>query len=263
MIFYREFGTAEEFAEVLKPIGGEIVQTARGEGHWSALRLALPSSEVIHCEAGAAVSGRGILRPGRICFLMPWRKPYPYYYRGIEMPGNGVALYTEGVEHVGRGSGPGAWTLFVIEGARFLQHLSRFQGGADGPAPRSFIPIELHPRRRAKVEGIVNEIARARLDPQKAESYRRPAVLRSTPLGRGKDRAARTASYKADRDSADSVSNSSAFHPDKLRRVAPRHTLAIGRRKKIEVLQLDERTARVVERKVGTERQRLDPQRLD
>ena len=110
---------------------------------------------------------------------MPWRKPYPYYYRGIEMPGNGVALYTEGVEHVGRGSGPGAWTLFVIEGARFLQHLSRFQGGADGPAPRSFIPIELHPRRRAKVEGIVNEIARARLDPQKAESYRRPAVLRT------------------------------------------------------------------------------------
>lgn len=42
---------------------------------------------------------------------MPWRKPHPYYYRGIEMPCNGVALYTEGAQHVGKGSGPGAWTI--------------------------------------------------------------------------------------------------------------------------------------------------------
>lgn len=179
MLFYREFGTADEFAEVLRPVGGEVVQTAKGDGRWSALRLAMPSSEVIHCEAGAAVSGRGAVRKGRICFLMPWRKPHPYFYRGIEMPGNGVALYTEGAEHVGKGSGPGAWTIFVIECARFLLHLSRFDAGSEGPAPCSFIPIELQAHRRAKVETVVSEIAEARQDSDKAAAYSSPAVLQT------------------------------------------------------------------------------------
>ncbi|MEY4089640.1 MAG: hypothetical protein RJB55_1911 [Verrucomicrobiota bacterium] len=110
---------------------------------------------------------------------MPWRKPHPYYYRGIEMPCNGVALYTEGAEHVGKGSGPGAWTIFAIECGRFLKHLTRFRAGSDGPAPCTFLSIELQPRRRAKIEAIVNEIALSRRDSEKTAAYSSPAVLQT------------------------------------------------------------------------------------
>ena len=41
-----------ESAEVV-PVGGEVVQTGRGDGLSSALRLGLPSSEVIHGESGS------------------------------------------------------------------------------------------------------------------------------------------------------------------------------------------------------------------
>jgi AraC-like DNA-binding protein len=179
MIFSREFGTAEEFAEALRPAGGEVVQTSQGAGRWSALQLALPAGGMVHCEAGAAVAGRGALESGRICFLMPWRKGCPHYYRGIEMPENGMGVYTAGAEHVGKAAGLCAWTLFVFDYTRFLQHLSRFQAGADGFAPCSFNAIDLQPRRRAKIEGVVTEIAAACHDPEKAAAYSRPAVLRS------------------------------------------------------------------------------------
>ena len=178
MVFSREFSTAEEFAEVLRPAGGEVVQTARGPGKWSALQLGLPSGGLIHCEAGAAVAGRGSLAPGLICFLMPWRREVPHFYRGIEMPASGVGVYTEGAEHVGKAAGISAWTVFVFSHARFLEHRSRFHAGADGPAPSSFIPLELRAEKRLKIERIVGDVIGAHADQDKAAALDRPAVLK-------------------------------------------------------------------------------------
>lgn len=179
MFFSREFGTAEEFAEVLKATGGEVVQTARGSGRWSACQLALPSGGVIHCEAGAGVAGRGALEAGRICFLMPWRKECPHFYRGVEMPDHGIAVYTEGAEHVGKATSASAWTLFVFDATRFLSLLSRLNPTADGVAPCSFTPLELRPPRRAKLERIVTDIAAASADGEKAAALTQPAVLKA------------------------------------------------------------------------------------
>ncbi|MFM8334870.1 MAG: helix-turn-helix domain-containing protein [Opitutaceae bacterium] len=179
MFFSREFGTAEEFAEVLKAAGGEVVQTARGFGRWSAFQLALPSGGLIHCEAGAAVAGRGALEQGRICFLMPWRKDCPHFYRGVEMPDHGIAVYTEGAEHVGKAASASAWTLFVFNATRFLSLLSRLNPGADGVAPSSFTPLELRPHRRAKLERIVKDIAAASTDADQAAALTQPAILKT------------------------------------------------------------------------------------
>jgi AraC-like DNA-binding protein len=178
MIFSREFGTAEEFAEVLRPTGGEVVQTARGTGRWSALQLGLPSGGLIHCDAGAAVAGRGTLAPGLICFLMPWRREAPHYYRGIEMPDAGVGVYTEGAEHVGKAASLCAWTVFVFSYTRFLTHRSRFQAGAEGPPPSAFIPLELRAEARQKIERIVGDVIAASANEDKATALSRPAVLK-------------------------------------------------------------------------------------
>lgn len=178
MIVFREFETAEEFAGVLSQTGGEVVQTARGRGTWSALQVVLPSGGLIHCETAAGVTGRGALQQGQMCFLMPWRKHRPHYYRGVEMPDDGVGVYTEGAEHVGKCEDVCAWTVFVFDYPRVLRHFSRLHAAADGPPPSSFAPMRLSRSKRKRIEAIVLDVAEAGRDEEKAAALRCPSVLK-------------------------------------------------------------------------------------
>ena len=72
-----------------------------------------------------------------------------------------------------------AWTLFVFGYTCFLQHAPRFHAGTDELVPCAFTAIDLDPRRRARIDGVVEEIAAACHDRQKATAYSRPAALRT------------------------------------------------------------------------------------
>lgn len=179
MVFSRQFSTAEEFASVLQSTGGEVVQTSRGFGAWSALQLVLPSGAMVHCVAGAAVAGRGALTKGQMCFLMPWRKSRAHYYRGVEMSDSGVGVYTEGAEHVGKCADICAWTVFLFDYPRVLRHFSKFHAGAEGFPPCSFAPLELSPPKRKQIEDLVLRIAGACNDAEKSPALSAPAVLKT------------------------------------------------------------------------------------
>lgn len=179
MVISRQFSSAEEFAQVLQQTGGEVVQTSRGGGTWSALQLLLPSGGIVHCEAGAAVAGRGALNQGQMCFLMPWRRSLAHYYRGVEMGDSGVGVYTEGSEHVGKCADICAWTVFLFDYPRVLRHFSKFHAGAEGPMPCSFAPLELPSRKRNRIESLVLQIAEASTDDEKAAALSCPSVLKT------------------------------------------------------------------------------------